>query len=213
VSTRLSAASLICLWAIAAAAQAEEQILVQGEVPLDILGTESAEAFASRLRNAVAQLDYAIIPACADQRVFKLRAAGSFAPNDQTSNKLAEEGKPVWLVEVTATGCTADRLHNVYAFPRKAEPAFLVAGFPGQTQASLDLQGDAHAALTQIAPELVDSCDKAPLVINTRVVEDTAEGKPWTEEWSLRVCNAPTRVKAIFTPGPNGVSLNIETTF
>jgi hypothetical protein len=211
VSLRLVAIASFLCFAGVVAAKADEQILVQGQVSSEVLGVEASDAFASRVRNVVAKLDFEIVPSCAQGRVFELRTAASFAPNDQVSTKLAEGGKIVWLIEVTAKGCSADRLHNLYVFPRRSEPSLIIAGFPGKTQAGLDLQVDAQEALTQLGPQLVAGCATAPIIIDTRLVDDTAQGKPWTEEWSLRVCNTPTRVRAIFTPSATGVSLNIET--
>jgi hypothetical protein len=60
---------------------------------------------------------------------------------------------------------------------------------------------------------MVEGCAERPVVVDTRIIEDSQDGKPWIEEWSIRVCNAPTRVKARFKPGPTGVELNIDTAF
>lgn len=214
MSTRFAAGALIIgLTALSTSALAEDKISIIGDAAPEMLGSESKDAFGSRLAAVVLKTDYEIIAPCAEARSLKFRTLGSSKPNDETSAKLSENGKPFWLMEVMAVGCSIPRLHNVYVFPRAAGPGLMVAGFPGQTQASLQLQVNAQAAIDGMASSLVAGCQKPPTVIDTRIVEDSPSNKPWTEEWSLRVCNTPQRVRAKFTPGPKGVDLNIETSF
>lgn len=214
MSTRFAAgAFVVCLAALSTTALAEDKVSIIGDAAPEMLGAESKDAFANRLAAVVLKVDYEIIPPCAEARSLKFRTLGSSKPNDETSAKLSEKDKPFWLTEVMAVGCSIPRLHNVYVFPRAAGPSVMVAGFPGQTQASLQLQVNAQAAIDGMSANFVAGCQKPPIVIDTRVMEDSPSDKPWTEEWSLRVCNTPQRVRAKFTPGPKGVDLNIETSF
>jgi hypothetical protein len=140
---------------------------------------------------------------------------------DQEPNFDAQ-GNPIsgqWRVLTWIEGCGEERIVNLqYWFPPDGKLATTLL-LPGTTIASLTLQRDAifyaKLGMAVIAPR---DCKEAP-VINTQFKGwDSGElpdakgavRRPWTEEWTVRLCGVTGVVPMHFVPDATGTTIQSE---
>ena len=180
---------------------AQEDVRVRGSVPHMLAQGETGVQLAQRIAQTIGVLDRRIAPPCGMTRIFEIAGVEHFDVDDLT--KPVDPNKPgVWRVMVYGKGCWAQRLHNVYLFPRVAAPAHLRAGVPGRTVAGVKYQQSATALVLRQANGMAQrlKCGSPAFLTDSQPKTVRVPGKPWTEKWTAQACNVSRNFDVTFTP-------------
>jgi len=178
-----------------------EDVRVRGDLPHMLAQGETSAQLAQRIAQTIGVLDRRIAPPCGMTRIFEIAAVEHFDFDDLT--KQVDTNKPgVWRVTVYGKGCWAQRLHNVYLFPRGSLPAELRAGVPGRTVAGIKYQQSATQLVLRQANGIAQrvNCGSPAFLTDSQPVTPHVAGKPWTEKWSAQACNVTRNFDVTFTP-------------
>ena len=201
----LIVAALVATIATAFAAEqidsSQEDVRVRGSVPHMLAQGETSVQLAQRIAQTIGVLDRRIAPPCGMTRIFEIAAVEHFDFDDLT--KAVDPNKPgVWRVTVYGKGCWAQRLHNVYLFPRGPSPAVLRAGVPGRTVAGIKYQQSATQLVLRQANGIAQrlNCGSPAFLTDSQPVTAHVAGKAWVEKWSAQACNVTRNFDVTFTP-------------
>lgn len=179
----------------------QEDVRVRGTLPNMLAQGESGVQLAQRIAQTIGVLDRRIAPPCGMTRIFEIAAVEHYDVDDLT--KRVDTNQPgVWRVTVYGKGCWAQRLHNVYLFPRNAAPAELRAGVPGRTVAGVKYQQSATALVLRQANGLAQrlNCGSPAFLTDSQPKTAKVPGKAWTEKWTAQACNVSRNFDVTFTP-------------
>ena len=156
---------------------------------------------ANRIAVALISLDRLIAPPCGMKRVFEFAGADHVDADDLSVR--VDPAKPgVWRLVVIGHGCWANRVHNVFVFPRGASPADIRAAAPGRTVAGPRYQQQAMQMVFREANGIAirAHCDSAAFLSDTNVRKVRRPGQPWEENWSATACDITRKFLVMFTP-------------
>lgn len=198
--TRLFAL-LVFLSAFAWSAQAAEDVSIRGNFPQILARGETVVQMANRIAVKIVNLDRLIAPECGMKRVFEFAGADYFDMND-LSQKIEPSRRGVWRIAVTAKGCWAPRLHNVFLFARVGAPADIRLGVPGRSVAGVKHQQDATQLVLREANGIAmrANCTDPAFLVDTVVTKVRKPAQPWTETWSASACEVTRKFAVMFTP-------------
>jgi hypothetical protein len=187
-------------------------VTIRGQFPQILARGETVVQMANRIAVKIVNLDRLIAPECGMKRIFEFAGADYYDMND-LSRRIEPSQRGVWRIAVTAKGCWAPRLHNVFLFARVGAPAEIRLGVPGRSVAGVRLQGEAIGLVLREANGIAmrGNCDERAFIADTAVTKTRQPGKPWVESWSATACEITRKFVVMFTPeGPRtriGVAL------
>ena len=193
--------ALTAVFGLAAAAHAEEEVIIRGQFPQILARGETVVQMANRMAATLINLDRMIAPPCGMKRIFEFAGADYFDENDLT-RRIEPSRKGVWRIAVQGKGCWAPRLHNIFLYPRVGVPAGLRLGVPGRSVAGARLQGEAVPLVLREANGIAmrGNCDEPAFLVDTVVTKPRVPGKPWAESWSASACEITRKFAVMFTP-------------
>jgi hypothetical protein len=108
----------------------------------------------------------------------------------------------VWRFVVIGHGCWANRVHNVFVYPRGTNPAELRAGVPGRSVAGPRYQAQALQLVFREANAIAirSNCDEGAFISDTNVTKARRPGQAWEEVWSASACEVTRKFLVMFTP-------------
>jgi len=183
----------------------DEDVSIRGNFPQMLARGETTVQMANRIAVLLINLDRLIAPPCGMKRVFEFAGADHVDADDLTLR--VDPAQPgVWRLAVRGRGCWADRLHNVFVYPRGAQPAELRAGAPGQSVAGPRLQGQAMQLVFREANGLAirSGCEDPAFLSDTSVRKVRRPGQAWEELWSATACEVTRKFLVMFTPEAGG---------
>jgi hypothetical protein len=183
----------------------DEDVSIRGNFPQMLARGETTVQMANRIAVLLINLDRLIAPPCGMKRVFVFAGADHVDADDLAVR--VDPAKPgVWRLAVRGRGCWADRLHNVFVYPRGAQPAELRAGAPGQSVAGPRLQGQAMQLVFREANGLAirSGCEDPAFLSDTSVRKVRRPGQAWEELWSATACEVTRKFLVMFTPEAGG---------
>lgn len=184
-----------------AAAWAEEDVSIRGNFPQLLARGETTPQMANRIAVTLINLDRLIAPPCGMKRVFEF-AGADYVDADDLSLRVDPARPGLWHLAVIAHGCWANRVHNVFVYPRGAQPAELRAGVPGRSVAGPRYQQQALQLVFREANGIAirSHCDEAAFISDTNVTKVRKPGQPWEETWSATACEVTRKFLVMFTP-------------
>lgn len=184
-----------------AAAWAEEDVSIRGNFPQLLARGETTPQMANRIAVTLINLDRLIAPPCGMKRVFEFSGA-DYVDADDLSLRVDPARPGLWHLAVIAHGCWANRVHNVFVYPRGAQPAELRAGVPGRSVAGPRYQQQALQLVFREANGIAirSHCDEAAFISDTNVTKVRKPGQPWEETWSATACEVTRKFLVMFTP-------------
>jgi hypothetical protein len=193
--------ALTALLCLAAAARAEEEVIIRGQFPQILARGETAVQMANRIAATMINLDRLIAPPCGMKRIFEFAGADYYDANDLT-RRIEPSRKGVWRIAVTGKGCWSPRSHNVFLYPRVGVPAGLRLGVPGRSVAGVRLQGEAIPLVLREANGIAmrANCEEPAFLVDSVVNKARVAGKPWVETWSASACDITRKFAVMFTP-------------
>jgi hypothetical protein len=193
--------ALTALLCLAAAARAEEEVIIRGQFPQILARGETAVQMANRIAATMINLDRLIAPPCGMKRIFEFAGADYYDENDLT-RRIEPSRKGVWRIAVTGKGCWSPRSHNVFLYPRVGVPAGLRLGVPGRSVAGVRLQGEAIPLVLREANGIAmrANCEEPAFLVDSVVNKARVAGKPWVETWSASACDITRKFAVMFTP-------------
>ncbi len=109
-----------------------------------------------------------------------------------------------WLERITIKRCGRTVEHNILMTASKVRGLLAVAGFPGRTRTSLDLQLRVGNVISVKTKRRYPKCRRIEIV-NTRVTQrPTSRTDPWIESWTVWRCGRRMSYRIRFLPGKDG---------
>jgi hypothetical protein len=183
----------------------DEDVSIRGNFPQLLARGETTVQMANRIAVLLINLDRLIAPPCGMKRVFEFAGADHVDVDDLTVR--VDPAKPgVWRLAIRGRGCWTDRVHNVFVYPRGAQPAELRAGVPGQSVAGPRLQGQAMQLVFREANGIAirSGCEDPAFLADTSVRKVRRPGQAWEELWSATACEVTRKFLVMFTPEGEG---------
>jgi hypothetical protein len=193
--------SAIAFQLCGAIASADEDVSIRGNFPQMLARGETTPQMANRIAVVLINLDRLIAPQCGQKRVFEF-AGADFNDADDLSVRVDPARPGVWHLALVAHGCWTNRVHNIFVYPKGAQPADIRAGVPGRSVAGPRYQQQALQLVFREANCIAirSRCNDGAFISDTNVTKVRKPGLPWEETWSATACDVTRKFLVMFTP-------------
>lgn len=202
---RILVALLVLFIAAGPVRASDENVSIRGNFPQLLARGETTPQMANRIAVVLINLDRLIAPPCGMKRIFEFSGADHVDEGD-LSVRVDPAQPGVWRFVILGRGCWSDRVHNVFVYPRGAQPAELRAGVPGRSVAGPRLQQQAMQLVFREANGIAmrAGCQDPAFLADTSVRKVRRPGQPWEEIWSATACEVTRKFLVMYTPEAGG---------